>query len=57
LSLPPAARSSCAAVADAVATNNKRMTVHAVSTLIESCIRHLDQASVAELHELMAELA
>ena len=57
LNLPPAARSSCSAVADAVATNNKRMTVHAVSTLIESCIRHLDQASVAELHELMAELA
>jgi len=56
LSVPPSARSACSAVADAVATNNRRTVVHAVSGLIEACVRHLDQASVAELHELMAEL-
>jgi hypothetical protein len=56
LSLPATARSTCVAVTDAVATNNKRTVVHAVSGLIEACIRHLDQSSVAELHELMAEL-
>ncbi len=56
LSLPSASRSACIGVADAVATNNKRTVVHAVSGLIEACVRHLDQASVAELHELMAEL-
>jgi hypothetical protein len=56
LNVPASARAACAAVTDAVATNNKRMTVHAISGLIEACIRHLDQTSVAELHELMAEL-
>jgi hypothetical protein len=30
--------------------------VHAISGLIEAAVRNLDQASIAELHELMAEL-
>ena len=57
LNVPSSARAACTAVTDAVATNNKRMTVHAISGLIEASIRHLDQTSVAELHELMAALA
>ena len=56
LALPAPARAACNSVADAVAGNNRRMTVHAVSSLIEACVRHLDQVSIAELHELMAEL-
>jgi hypothetical protein len=56
LSLPASTRAACSAVAEAVTTNNKRTVVHAVSGLIEACVRHLDQSSVAELHELMAEL-
>jgi hypothetical protein len=43
-------------IANTVTTNNKRTVVHAVSGLIEACVRHLDQSSVAELHELMTEL-
>ena len=56
ISLPTASRAACSAVTDAVLSNNRRTVVHAVSGLIEACIRHLDQGSVAELHELMAEL-
>lgn len=56
LSLPAGSRSACVAVADAVASNNRRTVVHAISGLIEACVRHLDQGSVAELHELMKEL-
>jgi len=56
LSLPVSARSACIAVADAAASANRRATVHAISGLIEACARNLDQASIAELHELMAEL-
>ena len=56
LALPASARAACSAAADAVATNNRRTVVHAVSGLIEACVRHLDQASIAELHELMKEL-
>ena len=56
LSLPASTRAAFSAVAEAVTTNNKRTVVHAVSGLIEACVRHLDQSSVAELHELMTEL-
>jgi hypothetical protein len=56
LALPVPTRSACAGVLDAVAKADRRLLVPAVSTLIESCARHLDQGSIAELHELMAEL-
>ena len=56
LSLPASARTTCAAVADAVASGNRGSIVNAVSALVEAAVRHLDQASIAELHELMAEL-
>jgi hypothetical protein len=51
------ARVAMVAVIDAVAAGNRRSAVAALSGLIEACVRQLDQASVAELHELMGELA
>ena len=56
LALAPAARSSITAVIDAVAAGNRRLAQASVSGMIEACVRQLDQASVAELHELMGEL-
>ena len=56
LALSHHARVAMVAVIDAVAAGNRRAVVHALSGLIEACVRQLDQASVAELHELMGEL-
>jgi hypothetical protein len=56
IALSPAIRAACSGAADAVATNNRRVAMTAISTLIETCAGHLDQGSIAELHELMAEL-
>ena len=56
LALPAPQRAACIAVADAVASGAKRPVVHAISGLIEAAVRNLDQAAIAELHELMAEL-
>ena len=56
LALPAHARVAMVGVIDAVAASNRRGTVSALSSLIEACVRQLDQASVAELHELMGEL-
>jgi hypothetical protein len=56
LALASPARVATVGVIDAVASGNKRSVVSALSSLIEACVRHLDQASVAELHELMGDL-
>lgn len=56
LALSSQARVAMVGVIDAVASSNRRGTVSALSSLIEACVRQLDQASVAELHELMGEL-
>ena len=56
LALSSQARVAMVSVIDAVASSNRRGTVSALSSLIEACVRQLDQASVAELHELMGEL-
>jgi hypothetical protein len=56
LALPTSARVACNAIADALASGDRRATVSAISSLVEAAVRHLDQASIAELHELMTEL-
>jgi len=56
LNLPAAHRAACIAVADAVSAGTRRPVVHALSGLIEVAVRNLDQGSIAELHELMAEI-
>ena len=56
LAVPSPQRAACIAVADAVASGATRPVVHALSGLIEAAVRNLDQGSIAELHELMAEL-
>ena len=56
LTLSNSARSAAVAVIDAVASGNRRSVVPALSSLIEASVRQLDQASVAELHELMGEM-
>ncbi len=56
LTLTHHSRVAMVAVIDAVAAGNRRSVVGALSGLIEACVRQLDQASVAELHELMGEL-
>jgi hypothetical protein len=56
LALPGPQRAACIAVADAVTAGVKRPVVHAISGLVEAAVRNLDQGSIAELHELMAEL-
>lgn len=56
LALPPAHRAACNSVADAVATGVRRSVVNALSGMIEVAVRNLDQGSIAEIHELMAEL-
>jgi hypothetical protein len=56
LTLSNSARAAAVSVIDAVGTGNRRSIVAGLSTLIEASVRQLDQASVAELHELMGEL-
>ena len=56
LALSAPVRVAMVAVIDAVSSGNRRGTVSALSSLIEASVRQLDQASVAELHELMGEL-
>ncbi|HEX6574834.1 MAG TPA: hypothetical protein VF042_07660 [Gemmatimonadaceae bacterium] len=56
LALPAGHRAAVVAVADAVALGNKRSVVSALSGMIETAVRNLDQASIAEIHELMGEL-
>lgn len=56
MALPGPQRAACIAVADAVTAGVKRPVVHAISGLVEAAVRNLDQGSIAELHELMAEL-
>ena len=56
LALPGPGRAAVVGVIEAVATGNRRSTVAALSTMIEASVRQLDQASIAELHELMGEL-
>jgi len=56
ITLSPGIRGASTGVADAVAGGDRRSVVQAVSMLVEACVRNLDQASIAELHELMAEL-
>ena len=56
LTLSNPARAAAVSVIDAVASGNRRSVVAALSGLIEASVRQLDQASVAELHELMGEI-
>ena len=56
LALPNPARTAASSVIDAVGAGNRRSAVAGLSSLIEASVRQLDQASVAELHELMGEL-
>lgn len=56
LTLSNPARAAAVSVIDAVASGNRNSVVGALSSLIEASVRQLDQASVAELHELMGEL-
>ena len=56
LTLSNPARAAAVAVIEAVAAGNRRSVVAGLSSLIEASVRQLDQASVAELHELMGEL-
>ena len=56
LTLSNPARAAAVSVIDAVAGGNRRSVVAALSGLIEAAVRQLDQASVAELHELMGEM-
>ena len=56
LALPPAQRAAIVAVADAVGLANKRSVQTALSGMVEATVRNLDQASIAEIHELMGEL-
>jgi len=56
LALSSHARVAMVSVIDAVASSNRRGAINALSGLIEVSVRQLDQASVAELHELMGEL-
>ena len=56
LTLSNPARAAAVSVIDAVASGNRKSVVSALSSLIEASVRQLDQASVAELHELMGEL-
>jgi hypothetical protein len=56
LTLSNSARAAAVSVIDAVGSGNRRSIVAGLSSLIEASVRQLDQASVAELHELMGEL-
>ena len=57
LNLSNAARSAATHAIDAIGTGDRRATVSALSTLLEAAVTQLDQASVAEMHELMGELS
>ena len=56
LTLSNPARAAAVSVIHGVASGNRKSVVSALSSLIEASVRQLDQASVAELHELMGEL-
>jgi hypothetical protein len=57
LNLSNAARSAATHAIDAIGTSDKRAAVAALSTLLEVAVTQLDQASIAEMHELMGELS
>ena len=57
LNLSNAARSAATHAIDAIGTGDRRTAVAALSTLLEVAVTQLDQASIAEMHELMGELS
>jgi hypothetical protein len=57
LNLSNAARSAATHAIDAIGTGDRRVAVAALSTLLEAAVTQLDQASIAEMHELMGELS
>ena len=57
LNLSNAARTAATHAIDAIGTGDRRAAVAALSTLLEAAVTQLDQASIAEMHELMGELS
>ena len=57
LNLSNAARSAATHAIDAIGTGDRRAAVAALSTLLEVEVTQLDQASIAEMYELMGELS
>ena len=55
LTLSNQARSAASNAIDAIGSVDRQATVAALSSLLEVAVGQLDQASIAELHELMGQ--